>query len=175
MKKTIVLLLALVMLLAFSSCEESSSTQKNDNGTLNVTDSDMGNDTLEKHEITDEELFAAKLLIAGAKLFNDPITTKVNNVWLYKIESNVANYYNYTFELEAKNSIGVVETKYYGNALSFSSLSEEELKKAKDKINNYIAYDLPQSYFEENEIEGMQKGEKLDADNVYDYFIKNYK
>lgn len=142
-----------------------------------LQEADEAYDRLTKaEELKPAQDFAAKLLIAGAHLFVNPLSVKVKNVWYY----NIASLYYFTYELEVKNSAGIVETVYYGNRLSFFGIDDDSLELPKKFISlaqakGMLGESTDNDYFAEDQIEAMQKGELLDGEAIQDYFIKNYK
>lgn len=134
------------------------------------------NKLLRAEELKPAQDFAAEILIAGAHLFANPLSVNVKNVWYY----NIASLYYFTYELEVKNSAGIVETVYYGNRNSFFGIDEDSLELPKKCIllaqaNGMLGKTTDNDYFAEDQIEAMQKGELLDSEAIQDYFIKNYK
>ena len=83
---------------------------------------------LSKAEIArnDAQAFAEKLFTGCAKWFkrSESITLKI--AWC--ATTNISYYF--TFEFEVKNSYGIMETVYYGNASSITELSDENLSRA---------------------------------------------
>lgn len=174
MKKLMSLLLAAVMLLSFAACSGNGGGQ-----TAEATPELTADPTPEIHQITDEEIFAAKVLIKGSHLFNEPLSVKVKNVWIYKEDSTLDNFY-LTYELEVKNTAGIMENVYYGTAYSIDDLSDKTLEKVLGSIGASIASTILGSssysgYFKKNEISAMQNGDKLDAESIQEYFLKNFK
>ena len=134
------------------------------------------NKLLRAEELKPAQDFAAEILIAGAHLFANPLSVNVKNVWYY----NIASLYYFTYELEVKNSAGIVETVYYGNRKSFFGIDEDSLELPKKFIllaqaSGMLGKTTDNDYFAEDQIEAMQKGELLDSEAIQDYFIKNYK
>ena len=161
MRKTISALLALSMCLSLCACGENTAATPVET----------------EHVMTEEEVFAARILIEGAKSFPNPINTKVTNVWAWKW---TVGGYAFTYELEIKNQYGNTETVYYGNIASFNDLSEETLSEVISEMKasrNLTALGSPTEshYFSENAISGMQLGEALDAASIEAYFLANYK
>lgn len=171
MKKALSLILALVMCLSLCACGGDSGTPS-ESGDPTILDAPPE----AEHVMTEEEIFASKILIEGVKCFDNPLSTKVKNVW---VSSLSVGFYSFTYELEVKNSAGIVESVYYGNSTFFSDLSDSTLTNAINEIqscNTLTALGSARSsmYFRENEIEAMQKGEALDASSIQAYFLKNY-
>lgn len=161
MKRMIALLMALAMCLVLCACGETAETIPAET----------------EHVITEEEVFAARILIEGAKSFPNPINTKVKNVWAWRWSMG---WYTFTYELEIKNEYGNTETVYYGNMLEFNDLSEETMADAIAEMEisrtlTVLGSPTMSNYFRENEIEGMQNGEALDAASIEAYFLANYK
>lgn len=173
MKKIMSLLLAAVMLLSFAACSN------NGGKTAEATPELTADPTPEIHQITDEEIFAAKVLIKGSHLFNEPLSVKVKNVWIYKEDSTLDNFY-LTYELDVKNSAGIMENVYYGTARAIEDLSDKSLEKVLDDIGWSVSMTIlgspsSSSYFKKNAISAMQNGDKLDAESIQEYFLKNFK
>lgn len=171
MKKALSLLLALVMCLSLCACG-------GENGTTNGTNNSSNSATPDAdHVMTEEEIFASKILIEGAKCFDNPLSTKVKNVWLYRMS---LGYCYFTYELEITNSAGNAETVYYGNSTFFKDLSDSTLEDAISEIqtcNTMTALGSARSsmYFKKNGIDAMQNGDALNAGSIQSYFLKNYK
>ena len=180
MKKALSLILALVMCVSLCACgakNSSDTTPTTLPTTENSTLQEPQNEPEEKHVMTEAETFAAKMLIAGAKGFLNPLSVKVKNVWVSSINDS---FYHFTFELEVKNSAGNMESVYYGTNISITDLSNASLEKVIDDIktcNTLTALGNKTSsmYFRENKIEAMQKGTALDAESIQEYFLMNYK
>ena len=175
MKNVLTLILVLVLCMSLFAC---SSEPETTTTTTVVSRAPVITERIveTKHVMTDVEIFASKILIEGAHGFLNPLSIKVKNVWSYKIGSSL---YKFTYELEIKNIVGIMESVYYGNSISYHDLSDESLESALKHIHlcNVLTAlgDRNSSYyFRENEIEAMQKGEKLDADSIQEYFLKNY-
>lgn len=178
MKKLLSLVLAALMLLSFAAC--SGNGGQTANGTQEPTEAPTPEPTPEVHQITDEEIFAARVLIKGAHMFNEPLSVKVKNVWIYHPYSTL-DAFKLTYEIEVKNSAGIMESVYYGSKYTIDDLSEESLKKVTADIGSSIALTILGSslgdsyYFKKNEIEAMQNGVLLDTALIQEYFLKNYK
>lgn len=172
MRKTLSLLLALVLCLCLCACGGGENTTD-----INDTNNSSNSDTSEAdHVMTEEEIFASKILIEGVKCFDKPLSTKVKNVWVYRMS---LGYCYFTYELEVTNSVGNTETVYYGNSTFFTDLSDATLSSAISEIqssNTLTALGSASSsmYFRENEIEAMQNGDNLNANSIQSYFLKNY-
>ena len=169
MKKALSLILALMMCLSLCACGGGDSSNPSESG-----DSAIPSET--EHIMTEEEIFAAKILIEGANCFDTPISTKVKNVW---VSSLSVGCYSFTYELETKNQSGIMETVYYGNSIFFSDLSDATLSNAIKDIQasntlTALGNTTSSTFFRENEIKAMQDGEALDANSIQDYFLKNY-
>ena len=179
MKKALSLVLALVLCLSLCACganNNSTTTPTTPPTTEDTTPQEPQNEPEEKHVMTETEIFAAEILIAGAKRFLNPLSLKVQNVWM----SSTGDSYHFTFEFEIKNSIGNMESFYYGTRISILGLTEDSLAKVIDdiQVNNTLTFLGSESsswYFTENEITAMQKGTALDAASIQEYFLKNYK
>lgn len=161
MRKTISALLALILCLSLCACGENTAATPAET----------------EHVMTEEEVFAARILIEGAKSLPNPINTKVTNVWVWRW---TAGWYTFTYELEIKNQYGNTETVYYGNMIQFNDLSEETMADVISEMKNCrnltaLGSPTESRYFREDEIAGMQNGEALDADSIEAYFLKNYK
>ena len=185
MKKALFLILALLICLSLCACGGGSTTNStldtNNSDTtpvVNSGDNSSTTDTSEEaHVMTEEEIFAAKILIEGVKRFENPLSTKVKNAWVYKMS---IGYCYFTFELEVKNSVGIVESVYYGNSTFFKDLSDATLSDALSEMkscNTLTALGSATSsmYFRENKIDAMQSGTPMHAGSIQDYFLKNYK
>ena len=180
MKKALSLILALVLCLSLCACGggENTTISSGDNASdINGTNNSSNSDTQEaEHVMTDEEIFAAKILIEGVKCLDKPLSTKVKNVWVYTMS---IGYCSFTYELEITNSLGNTETVYYGNSTYFKDLSDATLSSAIDDIHTCntltaLGSASKSMYFRENEIEAMQDGNALNASSIQTYFLKNY-
>ena len=180
MKKALSLILALVLCLSLCACganNSSTTTPPTPPTTEDTTPQEPQNEPEEKHVMTETEIFAAEMLIVGAKGFLNPLSVKVKNVWVSSINDS---FYHFTFELEVKNSVGTMESVYYGTNISIMDLGKDSLKKVIDDIktsNTLTALGNTSSsmYFRENKIEAMQNGTALDAESIQEYFLMNYK
>ena len=117
--------------------------------------------------------FAGKLIVEMANFFKNPLSIKVKNVWVW--HNPLHNQYYFTFEIEARNGLGVEITEFYGtkNLLGFEELSDNAIKEARKNIHTW---GLDENwYFCKDEITAMQSGEPLDADAIQQYFLSNYK
>ena len=137
MKKTLSLILALVMCLSLCACGGGKNDTTNSYGgntsDMNESDNSSNSDTPEADRVmTDEEIFASKILIEGVKCLDKPLSTKVKNVWVYSMS---LGYCYFTYELEITNSVGNAETVYYGNSTFFKDLSDTTLSRPLVKSN----------------------------------------
>lgn len=173
MKRKISLTLAVILLLAATSCGNEGNSSNTPSKTEKVPAVETTVVTTKATPTIDSKAqeFAEKLFTKCSHSFVNPLSIKLTNAWYYKFEytgvDRVDHYF--TFEFTVENSAGVEQHVYYGNSRSFNDLSDKEISDAGQGLAFGYSH-----YFGENEIEAMQKGEKLDAAAIQEYFLKNY-
>ena len=159
MKKTLSILLIIMIVFICVACSEPSNNQ---------IDNIASEETV-SYTLNDEEEALVKLLILCSETFKDPLSIKIKNAWTYK--GSVCYYY--TFELEAKNGYGILTTGYYGGMIIGDGITEEVL----NDIEKEISYGGSTLKFDEDDLTALQRGTQLNSQCIsamQDYFIKNY-
>ena len=112
--------------------------------------------------------FANQLFALNANIFVKPLSIEVLDAWGYYNETY--HEYRFTFKFNVANNAGVTQTVYFGNdLLGFPDLTSRSLNKARDSL--LIGSDF---YFEQDVVDAMQNGERLDANAIQEYFLANY-
>ena len=135
-----------------------------------------------------EETILSEILVSGAQILREPLSTNVKNVWVYQL----GTLYYYTFEIESMNGYGNMTTSYYGGCSYTGALDYEALEKIDTEITlkrNGMLYNknsneaeigllsIEPLAFSKNNIKAMQNGTQISSECIpvmQEYFIKNY-
>lgn len=168
MRKAITILLALVMVLSLAACGGGSTTTNTPAPTEAPATPEPTPEPTPDPDYDAAQEFACKFITSLAHTFVNPLSVNVKKAWYYK---DSIDYYFFTFQLDVDNSAGITQTVYYGNkTLGFKELTDDTISNARNSTALGVG-----SYFVENAIDAMQKGNELDAAAIQEYFLKNYK
>ncbi len=117
--------------------------------------------------------FAEKLFLDYASYFTDALTIEMLDAWVYcedEVSIPSLSRYSFTFYFEIDTKLGLRRKVYYG--ASSVGLSLEG--KYSTELRYYGVFGSSSDYWREGEMTAMQKGEKLDSDAIWNYFLQNY-
>lgn len=114
--------------------------------------------------------FGEKFFLRLAKQFKYPESIALQHTWFSDLGSEGRHLANYTFQFDVKNGLGIVENVYYGNAIAFMEMSDEEL----DQYMRGFAL-TGGGYIKEGETSAMDSktGIELDSSKIMEYFRSN--
>jgi len=128
----------------------------------------------EKRQATD---LASRIITKMAKIYKNPLDTKINGVWYNHSDFDTIESWHFTFDLNVTNGYGISVHEYYGMTLYESddvkNVSELD-KTLSDEVSFYLMLGGGVNWRKDN-ISAMQYGEELDAAAIQQYFLKNYR
>ena len=182
MKKLLAFIMIFAIALTCCACSDSSNKSSTSSNEISKGPS--------TYVMSAEETILAEILVSGARILREPLSTTVKNVWTYKL----ATLCYYTFEIESMNGYGNKITSYYGGCAWTGALDAAALEKLDEEItykcNDFLLTNqnsdkseigrlsIEPSAFKKDNIEAMQNGTPVDPDCIpvmQEYFVKNYK